>query len=97
MKHDMPKVFGVATVNDKGQIVIPSEARTAVGLQSGMKLLVLEAMAGGGVVLLKTDGIESLAKRANEHFDTMRQKLSEVDAGALAKAVAEPATSSGKN
>ena len=44
--HGNPTVYGTATVGAKGQIVIPSEAREALGLEPGDKVLVLGAKKG---------------------------------------------------
>ena len=34
-----PFILGVVTVNDKGQVVIPADARSTINLQTGDKLL----------------------------------------------------------
>lgn len=34
------KVFGTVTVNDKGQVVIPAEARKEMGIEADSKLMV---------------------------------------------------------
>ena len=40
-------IFGTVKVGEKGQIVIPKEARTVFGIQPGDTLLVLGDEAGG--------------------------------------------------
>lgn len=43
MKHrgrDCRKLFGTTTVNEKGQVVIPAEARKEFGIQPDTKLVV---------------------------------------------------------
>jgi AbrB family looped-hinge helix DNA binding protein len=39
-KHER-KFYGITTLGEKGQVVVPSEARKAMGLKKGEKLLVL--------------------------------------------------------
>ena len=54
MKNDKNKtIFGVVKIGDKGQIVIPKEAREVFGLQSGDSLLVLGDTTKG-IALVKT-------------------------------------------
>lgn len=40
IKHTHEEFYGTTTVGEKGQIVIPAEARTALKLKKGEKLLV---------------------------------------------------------
>ena len=61
MKHQ-PTILDIITVNDKGQVVIPADARATINLQSGDKLLVMVHPSHEGVVLIKPDGLESYAK-----------------------------------
>lgn len=44
------KVYGTATVGDRGQVSIPAEAREALGIQPGDKLLVISGLFGGIVL-----------------------------------------------
>lgn len=54
MKEDQGKqIFGVVKIGDKGQIVIPKEAREVFGLKPGDSLLVLGDISRG-LALVKT-------------------------------------------
>lgn len=68
--------FGSATVGERGQIVIPAEARAAFKLEKGEKLLVL-GMRGEAIVLQKVSAIkqmsEILERRSKEIKDIMEQ------------------------
>lgn len=64
-KHilSLPKgkyVFGTARVGDKGQIVIPKEARETFDIKSGDNLLILGDEASG-IVITKADVINGIA------------------------------------
>jgi AbrB family looped-hinge helix DNA binding protein len=59
VKH---KIYGTTTMNDKGQIVIPAEARSEIGLEPGSRLMVLRAPFGNAVVVVKTETIEAQMK-----------------------------------
>lgn len=54
-------IFGVCKVNDKGQIVIPKEAREIFKVKSGDSLL-LVGDKNKGLALIKTEVIESVAE-----------------------------------
>lgn len=54
MNNDQGKqIFGVVRIGDKGQIVIPKEAREVFGLKPGDSLLVLGDITKG-IALVKT-------------------------------------------
>lgn len=64
-KHilSLPKgkyVFGTAKVGEKGQIVIPKEAREIFDIKPGDNLLILGDEASG-IVVTKTDVINDVA------------------------------------
>jgi AbrB family looped-hinge helix DNA binding protein len=50
--------FGTTTIGERGQIVIPKEARESFGLKPGDKLLVLGHQERGGLALVKADVME---------------------------------------
>ena len=60
MKKD--KFVGISKVGEKGQIVIPKEAREMFGIQSGDSIIVL-CDKEKGIALLKADAIEDLADK----------------------------------
>ena len=64
-KHilSLPKgkyVFGTAKVGEKGQIVIPKEARDVFNIKPGDNLLIL-GDESSGIVVTKTDVINDVA------------------------------------
>ncbi len=61
----MPKgkhIFGTARVGDKGQIVIPKEARTLFDISPGDTLLIL-GDEESGILITKTDVMNEVAVR----------------------------------
>lgn len=53
-------LFGVVTVGDKGQIVIPAKARRLFSIESGDKLIVL-GDESQGLALMKSDSFLKFA------------------------------------
>ncbi len=63
-EQDGKFIFGVVKVGDKGQIVIPSDARKQYGIKPGDALLVLGDQRG--MALLKTEIFQSVIGQAME-------------------------------
>ena len=53
MRFPEPKFFGAVTVSDRGQIVIPAQARRELGIKEGDRLLVLSSPMDG-IMLART-------------------------------------------
>ena len=65
-EKDGKYIFGVVKVGDKGQIVIPKDARKIYGLESGDPLLVLGD--SNGIALVKTEIFQSVISNVMEGF-----------------------------
>ena len=72
-KGNSRRVFGTAKVGDRGQIVIPKEARELFGIQPGDALLILGEKETGLIVSRP----EVLSDIANQIFDTVRNEDNE--------------------
>lgn len=69
-KGNARRVFGTAKVGDRGQIVIPKEARDLFQIQPGDTLLILGEEEAGLIVSKP----EVLADIANKLFDNVRKE-----------------------
>ena len=56
------KIFGTAKVGEKGQIVIPKEARELFGIESGDTMLILGDKSCG-IVITKIDVLSDAANK----------------------------------
>ncbi len=61
-KQASQRVFGTAKVGDRGQIVIPKEAREFFGIEPGDTLLIL-GKAETGLIITKPETLNDLASR----------------------------------
>ena len=61
-KSNARRVFGTAKVGDRGQIVIPKEAREYFGIEPGDTLLIL-GKAETGLIVSKPDALNDLANK----------------------------------
>jgi len=58
-KFGEPQFFGAGTVGERGQIVIPAEARKAYGIETGDKLLIMGTPDKKGLWLGKIEDIRA--------------------------------------
>lgn len=61
------RIFGTARVGDRGQIVIPKEARQHFGIQPGDTLLILGSDESG-LIVSKPDALEQVAQQIMQNF-----------------------------
>jgi AbrB family looped-hinge helix DNA binding protein len=83
MHNHGPKFLGVTRVSDKGQVVIPADARAEFELEPGDKLIVLSG-PGGGLMFFKPEFFDKhlnfITKRI-EDFQKINEDLSKEDTG----------------
>lgn len=65
-------LFGVVTVGDKGQIVIPAKARKLFSINAGDQLVVLGDEAQG-IALLKSDNFLQMADMIRQSAENARE------------------------
>jgi AbrB family looped-hinge helix DNA binding protein len=79
MKGDM-KFFGSVTIGERGQIVVPAEARESLGLSPGDKLLVFKAPMGGAIVVATPEEFERHVERLHKHAAQLQEQLKKENA-----------------
>ena len=67
-KGKSQKVFGTAKVGDRGQIVIPKEAREFFGIEPGDTLLIL-GKAETGLIVTRPETLNDLASTIFDSVD----------------------------
>lgn len=72
--------LGATTVGERGQVVIPADARKAYGIEIGDKLLVFSRPRHAGLLLVKADLVNKLVSDAFAEA-TQLEKLLEVVQG----------------
>jgi AbrB family looped-hinge helix DNA binding protein len=61
--------LGSATVGTKGQIVIPADARTAMQINVGDKVVVLRGPRQGSIIVFRVDAFDQFLARATAAGD----------------------------
>jgi AbrB family looped-hinge helix DNA binding protein len=69
--------FGSATVGERGQIVIPAEARKRFGINPGDKVLVIGHPSGSGVVICKIDAMRGMVSSMLVEIDKIESRIAE--------------------
>lgn len=67
-----PEFYGTTTIGEKGQVVIPSEARKSMKVKSGEKLLVF-GMGTDMVILSKLSNLEKFASHLSKRLVAIRE------------------------
>lgn len=73
------KLYGTATVGTKGQVVIPSEAREAMGIETGDRLYVVGSNDSGFIGLLKEEALEQMVAHLTAQVDNFKALKSKKD------------------
>jgi AbrB family looped-hinge helix DNA binding protein len=76
--------LGAVTVGERGQIVIPAEAREAYGIRGGDKLLVFHGPARCGVIVIRVEDIHRMSQAMMKFVAEMGQ-LNESSEGEAAE------------
>lgn len=66
--------YGSVTVGERGQIVIPSEARSAMGIQQGDKLLIMKHPAHHGLMVFKIESARAFLDDFNALLDQAERR-----------------------
>lgn len=79
-KQNAPKFYGATTVGERGQVVIPAEARRDFEIAPATKLLVFGHRGHGGLMLTRAESISELINMATgmlERLETLKESLKE--------------------
>ena len=76
--HDK-KLFGTATVGTKGQVVIPADARQALGIETGDRLYVVGSAKSGAVAFLPEEKLREMIAHFTSSVDSFKDILEKTD------------------
>lgn len=66
--------FGTSTVGERGQVVIPAEAREEFNIEPGDKLMVLRHPVHHGVIFFKIDSAREFLDEFQKTLDRIEQQ-----------------------
>ena len=73
MHNKVPKFYGTAVLGERGQIVIPADARRVAELTPGTKLVVLGGPSGKMLMIAKADVIAEMMASMMEHMSRLEK------------------------
>ena len=73
--------YGTATVGERGQLVIPSEARTELGINPGDKLLVMKHPLHDGLMVFKIEAAQEFLAEVQSCFARLQEQEAEKEEG----------------
>ena len=65
--------YGSVTVGERGQIVIPVEARQKLEIRAGDKLLIFSGLRGDGLSVMKAEQVTEFVSRAMARLSRMEE------------------------
>jgi AbrB family looped-hinge helix DNA binding protein len=77
MPHGQEIFYGSSTLGEKGQMVVPAEARTALNLKKGDKLLVF-GLGGDIVAFSKVSNLQKIATHLAGKAESFKKIISKV-------------------
>ncbi|WP_462411197.1 AbrB/MazE/SpoVT family DNA-binding domain-containing protein [Neobacillus sp. Marseille-QA0830] len=74
------KIFGTTSMGERGQVVIPAEAREELGIKAGEKFVVFGDERKGTVILVKSEIVNKFANfffNKSKRFEKMARDIYE--------------------
>ena len=75
MGEGIPKFYGSTTIGERGQVVIPAEARKDLDLTHSTKVMIFGAPMGEGLLLVKADSVAEMLAHANKMLSGVEEVL----------------------
>ncbi|MBI2845893.1 MAG: AbrB/MazE/SpoVT family DNA-binding domain-containing protein [Chloroflexi bacterium] len=76
-----PKFYGSTTVSERGQIVIPAQAREELHLEQGVKLMIFGGLGGPGskgLILMPAETVTEFLEKITERMTRFENALREI-------------------
>jgi AbrB family looped-hinge helix DNA binding protein len=70
----MKDFYGIVSVSDKGQIAIPINFRRELNIKTGDKFVIIKRKDNAGVILLKTEEMNSLFEKIRDDDEFFKSK-----------------------
>jgi AbrB family looped-hinge helix DNA binding protein len=75
LEERVPKFYGSVVVGERGQIVIPVEARRDMDITPGEKLIILSGPPGNILMITKAESVSRLLSKAMERLSQFGDML----------------------
>jgi len=75
LEERVPKFYGATTVGERGQVVVPAEARKDFQITPTTKLLVFGSLHAGGLIFTKAESVTEFMARATSMLTRLEEML----------------------
>ncbi len=82
-EEHVPKFYGTAVVGERGQIVIPAEARRELEITPGEKLIIMGNLHGDGLMIIKTESMAQMLSKFTEQMSMFERMIKEANNATL--------------
>ena len=70
-------VFGIVTVGERGQIVIPADARRYLGIEPGDKMIVVAHHSGRALIVAPLRELERFIRQMQDYLEGVQREPEE--------------------
>ena len=70
-------VFGIVTVGERGQIVIPADARRFLGIEAGDKMIVVAHHSGRALIVAPLRELERFIRQMQDYLEGVHKEPEE--------------------
>lgn len=70
-------IYGMVTVGERGQIVIPAEARRDLGIEPGDKLIVMRHLGHAGIIAFKMQAVREFLEMFQREVQRLEHQLAQ--------------------
>ena len=71
----IPRFYGATTIGERGQVVIPADARKDLNLTPSTKVMVFGGPIGEGLLIVKAESVAEMLVRANKMLSGVEEVL----------------------
>jgi len=75
VEAEIPKFYGATTIGERGQIVIPADARKDFQITPSTKLLVFGSHGGVGMMIIKAEFVTEFLAKATKMLSGLEEVL----------------------
>jgi len=75
MEEAIPKFYGATTIGERGQVVIPAEARRDLDMVPSSKVLVFSSPASEGLHIIKAESVAAIMAHATKVLSSVEEML----------------------
>ena len=78
-EEGIPKFYGATTIGERGQLVVPAEARKDLNMTPSTKVMVFGGLMGEALIIVKADAVAEMLAHANKMISGVEEILKSSD------------------